>query len=816
MNDFLIRHISLQGFRAYLKPRQYNLAQGNKPRSLALFAENGHGKSSLADGFEFYLSKNGTVEQLGENATTAKGGIAALRHVDAENSSIEPFVSICFKLAGTDFNEPRKVGGDTPAAVSAIQARILVDPVIRGRQLRQFVEQGETERYKQIASWFGLQPLIDLQEDLGKLKREYKRAAKDTTACDAVVSRISNITSNAVAQWNDAGVLKWINETLIGPLKGALPLSGLSKSDEGYLRLVELKAAEDARLGLPRLRQIKSAVEDVIGRRADDTATVRGDGKAATLQTAQAQLAITQRAIEDARAASAEALLSPLWAEAVKVLEQDAYVGDACPVCATPFDKTAAGTRSALASKLKTNMAALSALSKATTDEAKAQAEARTATSGLSTALTVLRTQFGAIDRPLPAELEMLAGRSSFTSEDVATILAKAAPLADALDAEIIEQEATQGIGSCKDSLEKTDKVLDMAAAWQQADAERGERQAILKAVETAAKTINDDIQEYVGGVLASLRQEVNALYKRIVRFPNRTVPPDVNLLLPDAGKKADRMCLTIDFAENCKGVAPGGYLSDAQLHSLGLALRLCAIRRFNTGAPFLVLDDVVTSYDRDHRQMVANLLASDFEDFQIVVVTHERQFFEYLRKELPQNRWTIKRIKNVEPGAGPVLMDDRPSDEEIESLLKQGQSAENEIRKAQEVWLQRICHEFGVSVMMPNPTELPKFGRGELASALESFVKDRKMNIETSYFATLKTGAAENAGSHGNLDASAGPSVGDMETRWQNFKNFRAQFTCRCGRACFQRRDDYYPKCKKDRCEEPFKGAPAEASAIA
>jgi hypothetical protein len=37
---------------------------------------------------------------------------------------------------------------------------------------------------------------------------------------------------------------------------------------------------------------------------------------------------------------------------------------------------------------------------------------------------------------------------------------------------------------------------------------------------------------------------------------------------------------------------------------SLALSLRLAAVRKFNTGAPIAILDDIVTSYDADHRRL--------------------------------------------------------------------------------------------------------------------------------------------------------------------------------------------------------------------
>ncbi|MBC7907129.1 MAG: hypothetical protein H7Y60_10330 [Rhodospirillaceae bacterium] len=809
MTNAVIKEITLEGFRAYLAQRTFDLLRGSTALSLALFADNARGKSSLVDGLEFYLSEKGTVSRLGQVQSTSQGGVAALEHVDARDRSIEPAVSVTFMVDGQRVEGKRKVGGDMPAGAEVIRRLLPVNPIIRGYQLRKFVEdQSEADRYAEVANWFGLQPLVDLQDKLAKLKRDYKKAAEDTRGCELAVNGLSAQTGGAVTRWDEVKVLAWLNATLIAPVKDAIAFTNVSKADAGFLKLVELKQAEDARLGLPMLKALKEALEDIAGQRADGTGAdqPRAGGKASVLTKTQARLADSEKAEHETRAASSQALLSPVWTHAVAALGHADCEEERCPVCETPFNETGAGSRAGIVARLQENVAALKAFHDASAERSKAQSAVTTAVNALDNALLVLRTRLESVGRKLPEGLASLSAHSPYTPEQISQIQSECGRAADAVEAEIAEQETARGAGSCKESLERVEKILVMAAAHRRAMTEVNARKDILKAVTKAATELNGQIQTYVSNVLAVLREDVDAIYKRITHFTGRSAP-DINLALPTSGK-TDRMCLTIDFAPNRKGVAPGGYLSDAQLHSLGLALRLAAIRRFNSGARFVVLDDVVTSYDRDHRQMIANLLAEEFKDFQVIVVTHERQFFEYLLEKLPQSTWLTKRISEVEPDRGPVFDDDRPSDSQIEDLLRVGKSAENEIRKAQEVWLQRVCYEFGVSVTMPKPAELPKFGRAELASALEEFIKDRKMGVDTSFFAQLKMGKAENAGSHGNADASAGPSAGDMSARWDEFKKFRDQFVCACSSKRFKRSfDSHFPRCAKSACETPFKG---------
>ena len=274
---------------------------------------------------------------------------------------------------------------------------------------------------------------------------------------------------------------------------------------------------------------------------------------------------------------------------------------------------------------------------------------------------------------------------------------------------------------------------------------------------------------------------------------------------------------LVVDYAENRKGVAPSGYLSDSQIHTVALSLRLAAIRSFNSGAPIIVLDDVVTSYDADHRKSMAAALAEEFEDFQIVLVTHDEQFFELLQDHLPEAKWAFRRITHIDPCFGPVFSDHRTPDEEIERKLDVGEPAGEEIRKSQEEWLLRTCRDFGVEVVI-RPIDRPyQYDRNELATALHNFLKAKDLmppevsGISNPFLISLQRGVVENFASHFSDNPYRSTSGGDEKTRWNEFRYFRDSFVCpNCGRNRFKRpRDLAVPVCKTRKCEARFNFQP-------
>ncbi len=79
----------ISGFRAYLKPKTFDFST---KRSLAVFAPNGSGKSSIVDALEFMFSEEGTLERLGVRTIHNNAGVAALAHNLAEEKGINSLV----------------------------------------------------------------------------------------------------------------------------------------------------------------------------------------------------------------------------------------------------------------------------------------------------------------------------------------------------------------------------------------------------------------------------------------------------------------------------------------------------------------------------------------------------------------------------------------------------------------------------------------------------------------------------------------------------------------------------------------------------
>jgi DNA repair exonuclease SbcCD ATPase subunit len=152
----------------------------------------------------------------------------------------------------------------------------------------------------------------------------------------------------------------------------------------------------------------------------------------------------------------------------------------------------------------------------------------------------------------------------------------------------------------------------------------------------------------FVGRVEASVRTEIRRQAERIfgaisgdiqrlwdMLHPGQKIT-DVRLNVPDEADKA------IDVALRFYGVeqeSPRLTLSEGLRNGLGLCIFLAMAKQGSSDGP-IVLDDVVVSMDRGHRSNVAGLLEKEFPDRQIILLTHDREWFFELSRFLKRPRW--------------------------------------------------------------------------------------------------------------------------------------------------------------------------------
>ncbi len=816
-----VESLRLAGFRAYLREQTISLSRRSKPLSIAVFAPNAKGKSSLIDAFEFYFSSEATLSRLGIRAVDRFAGRAAIEHIDAQTKAISPMVELSFHEGTETFGESRPVtltGTPLPSAVSRVLAKCTIPFLIRGYQLRGFVEdQTSEQRYEEIIAWFGLQPLLTVQKNLRALRKQVKQSAESTRERQERLRDLNKTTNRALQDWDEAAISKWLNEEVVAKLDNTLTLSQLSEEDKGYKELAARKKAEDESLGIATLQRLLTSLGAVFHEISDESAEQKG--AILTFETAIASYDAAVTKEFDERTKASQTIFTDIWTAAKAIFENDTIPLETCPVCDTQFSNSPNGSRSAITVRLDAKLADLSSYR-------GAEMALKTQRDALPRAHRALLESLGAL---IPAiedsgyahkatkissyEEQLKAWKLSHAAPDSKAALVEVTALHKEIEAEKSRIAEQQGEHTYAEALKTVESLVRLKADLERIERTKKELGNLNAHLNQQSEVINKTIAEHICRLIGALKGDINDLYKEIQGDGSN--PPPVHLELPDEqDTNQQRIQLLIDFAEDRKGVNPTGYLSDSQIHALALSLRLSAIRTFNPLVPIIVLDDVVTSYDADHRKNIAAMLAKYLADYQIILVTHDERFFALLQDHLPPGTWSFKRITELKPDFGPLFHDHRTPDKAIQEKLDHGESCGNEIRQAEEEWLLDICRDFRTKVVI-RPIERPyKYDRSELAGALAAFLKKAGITpptvsgIANPFLTSLQKGDLENFASHFSDNPNETASIGDERTRWTEFKYFRDQFACpECGCKRFVRPEPLrVPVCSKCNIAFAFK----------
>jgi AAA domain len=226
----------------------------------------------------------------------------------------------------------------------------------------------------------------------------------------------------------------------------------------------------------------------------------------------------------------------------------------------------------------------------------------------------------------------------------------------------------------------------------------------------------------------------------------------------------------------------PAKYLSESHLNSLAIAAFLASAKIFNKINNFLVLDDIITSFDSNHRVRLLRLLSSEFSGWQVIILTHERFWFEMIKRELQPAGWVVTEIETVDGGAIRLKEAPKSAREYIVDKKQSGTLTANELRTLLERILKQIGFELEVKVAFRfndgNEHRMP----GELLSELRAKLNKKSPEVlKSSAFSKMSLCTlVTTAGSH---DSGPVLSPGDLDAASEDVLAFEAQFCCeRCG----------------------------------
>jgi hypothetical protein len=315
--------------------------------------------------------------------------------------------------------------------------------------------------------------------------------------------------------------------------------------------------------------------------------------------------------------------------------------------------------------------------------------------------------------------------------------------------------------------------------------------------------------------VLSKWRESIKKVLKAISRDVNEFfvfLHPDDNIdeveLIP-----TEERGIEFKLKRHGEEISPPlKILSEAHLNSLGICSFLSSAKYFNKTNGFLVLDDVVTSFDIEHRRPLARLLDEKFPESQFLLFTHDELWFDMLKTDLSPNNWVFKELVKWTKDDGinikesPRSLKERITDDLNENDVP---GAANKCRTLVEEILKEKCENLGVRGL-----EF-KTGKGndrreasELMSALTSYLKSnetlREKESKQSFAHLRASQLITNIGSHHQKLTTTPLHRGDIELVLNDINEFESLFICdKCKTEPNKKYSPQYSQLKNCKCGE-------------
>ena len=190
-----------------------------------------------------------------------------------------------------------------------------------------------------------------------------------------------------------------------------------------------------------------------------------------------------------------------------------------------------------------------------------------------------------------------------------------------------------------------------------------------------------------------------------LVEFPFKGVAYNYAKMYSDKTFTNQTLGLKISFRGQILD-RPQLYLNEARQSAIGLALylgaRLACAPQATPHLKLLVLDDVLVGLDHSNRLPVLNVLVELFPTWQVVLLTHDKGWFDLARKRLPTVDWALYEIYEGDTAAtAPMPVVRKTENRPAKALLAKGrdllalgyvEAAANYTRQAFEYGLRGGC----------------------------------------------------------------------------------------------------------------------------
>lgn len=655
-----INKLTAENFRGIRLPFTIDFTKGGRHTSALVYGKNGTGKSSIVDAWEWLNTSQ--IQALSREGVSAndfphrlsKGGISYVS-ADFNNGTINNVTAT--------FNEKKITTPTITGQYSDFKKLSLYPNYLRYSDLQDFVFKTKAERYKYIAKFFGLEKFSALQDSLQTaLNKQFQQLQGYKATLEKNERELTTIIGTTTI--NETAVVTYINSVgskhtipaITTIAQGITVRDGLQKIVTQNPVAKELTEWQGFQKRIQQLYPLTSITQTV-----------------SELETAFVDLKKDEEAIK-------QLVLSEIYESTMKVLPLLEDV-KSCPICDAPFEGDLLlhlqkkhellgvihEKKKAYEQKKTLVQRYLEMLSKRITGIlAEHSQNILDANKNLFADILLLNNSIPAVQAELQKELKDLTGLEISGTNAIIK--------ADAIIQ--IESSTKKSIQDKIDALSNDAKTKSLAQDFSNLDSVIKEytSYSVNLAKHAYLKDITDKLyavlQKLTVHIQTTIQTTFDTISVDVVDFYNILENSHLFLknpkLLLTTGK--DRAVeLEIEFAT--EKINPAfKFMSESQVNSFGLSIFLAAVKHFNSSFKFFILDDVINSFDAFKRTRVAQLLASKFSDFQVLVLTHDQIFFDTMQRDFPQ--WQRYKVTSWDYTTGPKFKLSKAYAEEIKEFL--------------------------------------------------------------------------------------------------------------------------------------------------
>jgi energy-coupling factor transporter ATP-binding protein EcfA2 len=713
-----VQRLVMHAFRGVPGEMTVDFGKGD---SIVVYGDNGTGKSTIADALEWYFT--GGIELLSH-----EGRQHAVRHMGGDGGGPTTVEVVTNGTLGGTVAFPDERQED---AFRALRRETFL---LRGRTLADFINKTKTEKWKALVEILGLDAIESLREDLQRARNELRKSAKIAEEDVRTFRRALSGGADKVTQEIVLANLQQFCEAL----GVALPRTLDEVADPSWLT---------AAVGAGATGSGPSERESVL-------VEIR----------ALSAPALDKKSLAawNALVASDRARLLPratLVREAKRLVETRSIDKGRCPICGQTLDEKTLARR--IEKALVEVMDATRDLERFH-DPVVEQADLLEAAHDKRQSIHA-RARGIALEVP---EIPRFPGAGLHESVD-----ALAAVDIDSIETYLsginawdkaagkLARKAAPADATRDTQLVMLAALCQQVTAWQQAETKAARAAKALELAEKVFDAYQQKQKDNLAELLTQISRRVAHLYSAL--HPGEDL--DGVSIEPWTAKGVE---LAIDF-HGSRQRPPHGVLSESHLNSLAIALFLAMAETFNQQLGFLLLDDVINSFDVEHRGRLAELLADEFADWQLIVLTHDQQFFEHLSRRAPS--WRKLEFTSWSYGSGPRTTQYATSGilAAAHERLQNGdvQSAASKARRALEELLQEVCEALYAPLPFRRGQANDKREVGELLKGLRRTLKERSKPLLDSLEPLLKNveadvGASLNVAVHGSRGSTGASEV--------------------------------------------------------